>query len=214
MSNEGGFGSKGTNSVWLEYRAKRGGAPFGKLCQWISDGKGGGEEIAHDWASGTMDSVYIRTQEGRGDIDDKQQIVVTLLTKVDGEDRFIKLPFNASSSAGFSIARRLPNIAKGDKVELSSWVAPDKSGEKRAHCTIKKLIGGSQVTIEAVDTGIEFRTMDGLSETKKKVAVMENAAMREEWVLESVADLPYFVDKNATQPTAPTADEYDPYADE
>lgn len=225
----GGYGNRESNATWFRYRAYRdeedGRVPVGKLVRWNKDTKA---EEDYSYVSGRMEAVELRENEGNPGkkVDPYNELLITLSAAKDGQKAYLKISLRAESSAAFGVARRLHAVEKGDMVTLSAFVLTDKeSGERRPGITIMHVDGSSNTKIDPEETGVEFRKYQGLSGPRLTAAKNENAAIREEWLTERVADFDYFgeVEPAATPEAAepakvsasmPSVEEYDPFADE
>lgn len=217
----GGYGNRESNSVWFRYRAYRdeGGqkVPVGKLVRWNADTK---SEEEFSFVSGLVQSVQFRLNEGNPakGVEEYNELILALTAVRGGESQTLKVVLRASSTAAFSLVRRLVGVTRGELVAVKAFVISE-NGQKRPGLTLMKVVGGQEMRIEPADSGVAFKPYDGLKGPRLDVAKNENAMLREEWVENTVRKLPYFDDGSA-QAVAAVAErpveggEYDPFADE
>lgn len=222
MSDDiGGYGNRESNSIWFRYRAYRdeGGqkVPVGKLVRWNADTKA---EDEFSFVSGLVQGVQFRLNEGNPakGVEEYNEMILALTAVRNGESQTLKVALRASSTAAFSVARRLATVTRGELVAVKAFVISE-NGQKRPGLTLMKVVGGQEMRIEPVEAGVAFKPYDGLKGPRLDVAKNENAMLREEWVEHTVRALPYFDDGSA-QAVAAVAEkpveggEYDPFADE
>jgi hypothetical protein len=220
MSDDvGGYGNRESNSIWFRYRAYRedGGqkVPVGKLTKWNKDAQ---REDDYSFVSGLLQSVQFRLNEGNPSkgVEEYNEMVVVLTQVKAGESFALKVALRASSTAAFAVARRLPGVTRGEHVVLKAFVMTTE-GHKSPGLTLMKVVGGQEMRIEPVDSGVEFVRYDGLKGPKLDIAKNSNAMLREEWIEDTVKRLPYYDDGSA-QSVAAVAEkpveggEYDPFA--
>lgn len=192
----GGAGEKKTGE-WYTYQAFKtvGGekVPSGKIVQRVKNPDGTYGNVEYDYVTGILDGINVRLNKGAPDknVDPYEEIILCLRGRRNGEDFKIFLPLRASSTAGFGVCRRLPNLDKGDVVEISAFVM-----DHQPNISIKRIEGGNRVKVEPVETGISFNSTENLMGAKKTVAQNENAVMREDWVLKTARSLPYFEERS------------------
>lgn len=215
----GGHGTKSSSSIWLTYRAmktddKGQKHPLGKFTKGVKQEDGSWIDEEFSFVCGILQSVTVRDNPGKPDknVDPFVELIVTLGAVKDGNAYTYKLPFKAGSTAALSLTRRLPNLTRGELVNVGAFV---KDGS--AAVAIQRIQGNQNIPIAPVDTGVEFMKTDGLLGAALKVARTQNEALREQWVSTAVSALPYF-EKWGTPNTAPAApvnaDEYDPFSDD
>lgn len=121
------------------------------------------------------------------------------------------LPLRASSTAAMSVMRRLPNLDKGDVIEIGAFVS-----QGQPNISVQRLEGGNRVKIEAVDAGLQYTDHSTLTGAKKTAAQNQNAVMREEWVTAKAKTLPYYAEKvpSATEHHAETYEGFNAFCDD
>lgn len=215
----GGYGHRESGSIWFKYRAFReeGGnkIPVGKLCKWNKDTKA---EEEFSYVSGLMQSVQFRLNEGNPSkgVEEFNEIVIALSAVQDGVAAVFKVALRASSTAAFSVVRRLAAVTRGELVAVKAYLIAE-AGQKRPGLTLMRVVGGQELRIEPVETDVPFREYGGLKGPRLDVAKNENAMLREEWVETTVRGLAFFDDGAAHLAAAVTekpvgGGEYDPFA--
>lgn len=225
----GGFGTRESNNIWFKYKAMRQvkdeatgkvrKEPYAKLVQWVKgEGAEKGHEVAHGFVSGILKSVQYRLNPANPDegINPFNELILSLGAVRDGEAWTYKIPLKASSSGGFGICRRLPNLTMGELVTVASKVI-----DGNPVIWISRVVNGQAVKVEAVDTGISFASTENLVGSELDMIRNANALQREKWVGMTVKNLPYFDDGSQPTPVqtetvaAATGDkDYDPFSDE
>lgn len=215
----GGYGNRESSAVWFRYRAYRddGAAkvPVGRLVRWNGETK---TEDEYSFASGLLQSVQFRLNEGNPSkgVEEYNELILALTAVRGGESQTLKVALRASSTAAFAVARRLPGVTRGELVVLKAFVMTTE-GQKSPGLTLMKVVGGQEMRIEPVDSGVEFVRYDGLKGPKLDIAKNSNAMLREEWIEDTIKRLPYYDDGSA-QSVAAVAEkpveggEYDPFA--
>lgn len=227
----GGFGNNQSNNIWFKYQAVRETdgkkEPFAKLCVWDKEKK---KDDEYSWLAGELQSVQYRLNDGNADhnVDPYHELLLTLRgVDSQGKEWFYKLPLRASGIAAFGVARRLHHFTHGDLIHIGTGVLDDQP----TLWVQAVSADGQRIKLEPVNPGIEFMKYDGLTGEKLKLAKGQNAAMREEWVEQTVKGLSFYTDQNTSTrtyesvqntvssiagqaPTPPDADTYDPFADE